>query len=958
MHIDTSFLRSRLAVRIFLLYVITALVPVTALILLAHFHFSEQYRQNLEQGLRESTKSYGIGLYDRLRHADEVLRSISASGKDSTALIRLAQDLLPADYLGLAIIPNDDRPPVYMAGSEARFKGLTRLPEQPDPSLADASRVVLLQAANRSVHIALARDLHTGPHAGAELLAWRAPDYLWGWSDEFDLRSSICVLGPGSLRLFCSDQRLQQFLPRQSTDTAAMGKDMPIETRMPGLIVQSWDLFIGSAFRGHQWHILQAMPEADLLEELSGFKDIFLRFLLLTLLLVAFLSVHQIRRSFTPLAALMDGIRRIGKGEFNSRLAIESRDEFGALGQAFNHMAERIHNQLQRLTALSQIDRSILARKPTTDIIADVLHEAPSIRGVKFAALALADRSMPNTFVVYFARNEPADAGSLLQQVHTLSPDEKTLLKAGELYRPGIADKSFQRLFSHHSVSGQTRLLLSPVHLEERLAAILSVGYDALTPLEPEDSTSVEELANRVAVALSNAAWEDKLQHMAYHDPLTGLPNRLLLRDRLEQALAWARRSQGSIAVIFIDLDRFKTVNDSLGHSSGDALLCHLARALATGLRGEDTLARLGGDEFVALISDLNRDRNSGNGAAVIARKLQAAATTPFFVEDREIRPTASLGIALFPDDGTDAESLLKNADAAMYQAKSLGRGTYQFYSGELNEQSLHRLDLEADLHRALENEEFVLYFQPKIATNSRLTAGIEALVRWAHPEKGIVMPGAFIEVAEETGMIIELGQWVLNQACRQAVELARMGFGDLSMAVNVSPRQFREAGLIEQVRGALSVSGLPPEKLELEITEGSAVENIDRALNVLEGFQELGAKIGIDDFGVGYASLSYMKLFPANTLKIDRSFVSSLETDAKDKAIVAATISLAHSLGLNIVAEGVENEVQFRFLQSHDCDMIQGYLFSRPLPFADLVKLLQRERQQGAASSGNEAAR
>jgi diguanylate cyclase (GGDEF)-like protein len=498
-------------------------------------------------------------------------------------------------------------------------------------------------------------------------------------------------------------------------------------------------------------------------------------------------------------------------------------------------------------------------------------------------------------------------------------------------------------------------LLLVPIHVEGCLAAVLAAGYEERVPSGAEDDSVLGELADRVGVALSYAAWEEKLQHLAYHDPLTGLPNRLLLEDRLNQALARAQRSHGRIALILIDLDRFKRVNDSLGHQSGDALLRHLAQALAGKLRSEDTLARLGGDEFVALLTDLDEDHNGSKEASIVARKLQAAAATPFRIREREIRPSASLGIALYPHDGTDAESLLKNADAAMYHAKELGRGNCQFYRRDFNEQALRRLDLEADLHHALDKGEFLLHFQPKVATGSRTMAGVEALVRWKHPEKGMIRPGEFIELAEETGIIVRLGQWILNQGCLQAMALARLGFEHLTMAVNLSPRQFRDADLIEQVRTALAVSGLAPEMLELEITESSAVENLEHALSQMRGFRDLGVRLAIDDFGVGYASLSYMKHFPVSTLKIDRSFISSIESEPKDAAIVAAIIILAHELGLKVVAEGVENEAQFRLLEARECDQIQGYFFSRPVPFEELVHLLHGERQP--ESGGSQAA-
>jgi diguanylate cyclase (GGDEF)-like protein len=812
------------------------------------------------------------------------------------------------------------------------------------PSLPDASLIRYYRHQDGTVQVALVRDLAHGLDAGAQLVAVLAPDYLWGRRDEFDQRSTLCVLGPGGLRLFCSNGRLDPYLRPRASGAVAGAGNAPTPAFAPEMVQRSWDLFVGSAFRAESWRILQAAPEADLLQGLRGFQDVFLRFLLLTLLLVALVSVYQIRRSFTPLTSLMEGIRRIGRGEFDNPIAEQGPDEFGALAQAFNRMGERISRQLQRLTALSQIDRGILSRKSPSVIIAQVLRVAPAVSGGRSAVIAVADRTRPDRFTLYAPRRDASETVFPVRGF-TLNADERTALEADGLFETSVDSGRFQSLLGRNAEAEHGVLRLAPVRIDGQLAAILTVVYGSRAAVSVEDREVLRELADRVAVALSNAAWEEKLQHLAYHDPLTGLPNRLLLTDRLGQALARARRSGGSVAVIFIDLDRFKTVNDSLGHSVGDVLLRHIARVLGAELRAEDTLARMGGDEFVALVTDLTRGRTGSSDAASIARKLQAAVASPWRTEGREIRATASLGIALSPDDGTQPETLLKSADAAMYHAKSLGRGSYQFYTSALNRQALERLDMEADLHRALENGEFRVYFQPKVDVAKRRIRGLEALLRWEHPRQGLIAPGKFIELAEETGIIIAIGRWVLHEALRLGRELARLGFEDLTLAVNVSPRQFREPGLTDQVRDALTASGFVPQRLELEITEGSAVENVDRALNVLEGFRELGARISIDDFGVGYASLSYMKLFPVDTLKIDRSFVTNLGTEPKDTAIVVAAIRLAHQLGLTIVAEGVETEQQLGHLQSCACDQAQGYLFSRPLPFDDLVALLSREQ-------------
>ena len=419
---------------------------------------------------------------------------------------------------------------------------------------------------------------------------------------------------------------------------------------------------------------------------------------------------------------------------------------------------------------------------------------------------------------------------------------------------------------------------------------------------------------------------EQLARHLASHDALTGLPNRRLLEDRLTQALAMGQRNRQHSAVMFVDLDRFKNINDSLGHAVGDILLCEVAQRLVRQLRVGDTICRIGGDEFVVVLPEVKR----ADDVAQVAQKVIDQLSQPVLVEERELIVTPSIGIAVFPEDGRDAETLIRNADAAMYHAKQMGRANYQFFTERMNQAASRRLALEGDLRRALGKGELRVHYQPIVAAGSTRVAGHEALVRWQHPERGLVPPSDFIQLAEETGLILPIGQWVLREACRWGTFIgAERG---LQVAVNLSARQFNDPKLVEVIAASLRETGLPANLLELEITESTAMRETDITLSTLTRLKELGVSIAIDDFGTGYSSLAYLKRFPVDKVKVDRAFVADLPRDPDQNAIVAAIVALAHALDIQVIAEGVESDEQRGFLEACGCDFIQGFLVGSPL--------------------------
>jgi diguanylate cyclase (GGDEF)-like protein len=494
--------------------------------------------------------------------------------------------------------------------------------------------------------------------------------------------------------------------------------------------------------------------------------------------------------------------------------------------------------------------------------------------------------------------------------------------------------------------------------IESAVEALRVGAFDYIT--KPFDLRHVEAAVRRAldhhALRESKRRYENDLEelikqrtaqvdHLSYHDALTGLPNRILFEDRVAQALLSAQRNKQLLAVMLLDLDRFQTTNDTLGPMVGDRVLCDVAERLGLCVRAGDSIARLGSDEFALLLTQLETTEEANN----LHQKIVAAFQHPFLCGTHELYLTASKGISFYPLDGTDTHSLLKNAGAALCQAKEQGGDEYQVYTAEMNAGSLKRLSLENSLRRALERDEFIVHYQPQADVGTRQITGVEALVRWQHPELGLVSPAEFIPLAEETGLMVPLGEWVLRTACAQNRAWQQAGLTKLSMSVNLSLRQFRQINLTGMVEQVIKETGVDPTSLELELTESAVMMNTESAVTTLRKLRTLGIRIAIDDFGTGYSSLNYLKNLPIDTLKIDRSFVRDAATNPVDAAIVQAIITLAHSLNLKVKAEGIETQEQLDFLRHLRCDEIQGYLLSRPLPAEALEQLLLLEEQKSS---------
>ena len=445
-----------------------------------------------------------------------------------------------------------------------------------------------------------------------------------------------------------------------------------------------------------------------------------------------------------------------------------------------------------------------------------------------------------------------------------------------------------------------------------------------------------------------------QLRHLATHDALTGLPNRVLLEDRVAQAIAHADRDQTQFALILLDLDRFKLVNDSLGHRAGDELLKEVARRLTGVARSVDTVARLGGDEFVLVVSPIA----AGEDAEGIARRALAALAAPVRIADVDVHTSPSIGMAFYPAHGATSETLFAHADAAMYWAKQCGRNNIQSFAPGMNGATQERVKLESDLHAALAGGQFELHYQPKVETTTGRIHGVEALIRWRHPERGLIAPAQFIPLAEENGLIGPIGEWVVREACRQAKAWERAGLPPVRVAVNLSASQFRRGSLVEMIRNALAAADLAPWSLEVELTESAVMSDLEESVTILEQLSQMGEIVSVDDFGTGYSSMSYLRRFPIDKLKIDRAFISEIISRPDDASIVRAIVSLAHSLRLKVVAEGVETPEQLAVLKSLGCDQYQGYHFSAALHPADFERLYRDSLSASAPFTEEDAGR
>ena len=937
MRVHSTFLRSKVARRIFVLFVASALIPVGMLALLSFNQVTNQLVEHSYQQLHRDSKAIAMSVFERLSIAESELKllggqPLTTSGFRLSLSDQLHQRLRgrfvalrfsALDGVSHSLFGNLDEPIVFN-DSQKQY-------------LRDGKAVVTTRIdrkARPSVYMSVSLE-------GLTLTGELKPEFLWDIPK--DATSVLCVLGQSGIRLFCSDsvpgemlESVRQHLSEHQSDRFTWQSD---ETKY---LASYWSLFLAHSFEASQWTIILGEPEAEVLSAMTRFKSMFPPVIVVSILAIVLLSVSQIRRYLVPLEKLTEGTRQISERNFTEPVQINSGDEFEGLANSFNSMATRLERQFGTLATMAEIDRLILSTMDADYIVETLLrrlHEVVPCQSVCIAVLNDDGRT------ANIHMNNVPEQSSTTCETRDLTKEEVALLLDNPHHLfVGIAAPTPEYLTSLMK-AGTERILVLPIVLKERLVAFIAIGIANGCEFRDEDINQVREVADRTAVALSNAAWEEKLYHQAHYDALTDLPNRVLLRDRLEQAMMRANRQGTCVAALFLDLDRFKSINDSLGHAAGDKFLKEMGSRISHQLRDGDTVVRFGGDEFIIVVPDISIDAQIITTISKICENILAATIEPFSLDGHEVKITSSIGVSLYPQDADNFDDLLKNADTAMYHAKSQGRDNYQFFAQDLNATAMQRFSMQNDLHGALENDEFELFYQPKVDLQSGKLAGAECLIRWRHPALGMVSPGQFIPIAEDTGLINSIGDWALRTACAQSSVWLDRGFPPVRMAVNLSARQFRSRNLVTTVREILEDTQLPVHLLELEVTEGAIMTDVDRTVATLRALSGMGVRLAVDDFGTGYSSLSYLAQFPLDVLKIDQSFVRDLVDRSDVGCVVSAIVGLAHSLNLTVVAEGVETPAQLEFLRDLGCEEIQGYLYSRPLTVGDFEELLKNER-------------
>jgi len=940
--LEGTFLRSKVARRVLLFFVLAAFIP---FLFLAVLYFVESNRMLVRQGhiqLLAASSAYGRAVYDRLLLADQLLR-IAAGDLSGELAPASARARLGKTFRGLSLIAPQHRA-VAVFGDTA---DVAPLGEAATAHLRQGQSLLTSREAPGRGRILLVQALSP---AAAELRLVAAEidaGYLWGDPEQFPFMTSFCVLNDAYAELHCP----QPFQPK------AIGMligGFPRSTKgefawqdgQEKFLADFHELFLESRFLAPRWIVVAAQPEAVALGPIAAFSVIFWGSVGLSVLLVALLSLTQIRRTLVPLERLIDGTRRLGGKDFATKVEVTSSDEFGELAGSFNAMAARLGRQFDTLTTLSKIDRAILSELDMDRIVEDVLLRLKENFKAGCASISVIDHDSPEKVRAHAVADDGARPPV---ERCSLSADARETLRAnpeGQWMSGEAARRTMQGCLEN---LGAQHFFTLPIIWKDRLVGVVCLGYPAPAVLGEEDIAHIRDYADRVGVALSTAAREGQLYQQARTDFLTGLPNRFHFLDRLKQDISQAQRGAGKLAVLFVDLDRFKSINDSLGHAAGDELLRETAARIRQCVREGDTVARLGGDEFTILLNPLASARAAGTAAEHVITAL----SKPFVIANVENVVTASVGIAVYPSDGAIAEDLMRNADTAMYRAKDGGRGVYVFFQEAMNAEVVRRSTVERDLRRAISEQQLVVHYQPQVDPRSGRVRSVEALVRWLHPERGMVPPGYFIGVAEETGLIAVIGRMVLFEACAQFRAWRDDGIGLEHVAVNVSSRQFRQPDFVEAVQAALRANSLPAECLELEVTESVLLDGAGPVVETLNRLKSLGVRISIDDFGTGYSSMAYIERLPFDILKIDMSFVRKIRDDGEGGTIAATIIAMAHALNKSVVAEGAETQAQVDFLRKLNCELVQGYFYSRPLRAPELAAYVKRQEAQTRSASG-----
>lgn len=914
--------------RIFGLFLVAAVVPMMFTAWLAWHEFNRGLEQESERALRSSASEYGVRLQTRLQLASDKAREIIRIARRDGLSSIYDHEYLVDDFSDVWVV-RETFAPATILEAEADGVEFSRIDEA--HLVADGTKLVLTEQNNLILMQAV------GDWAPGCLVAFQLnANMIWGGRENLPLNTEFCVFGENGERLYCTD----------SVD-ATVHSDLASKADESGTVFAEWEhngetqfaslssLLLGNPFAAPAFDIVAMQPKAFAMSSGADFTRVFVPAIVLVLVLVMLLSFNLVARSLIPLQHLTIAARQIAGGNLASRVRVRTGDEFEWLAEAFNNMAVRLGRQISALEAMSGIDRMILSGTKFEDVSEDVVGHLLNLTECDAAAVIARDVDSPDKGKMISSHD-----GRLMHERIDLPGDVGNLWcqpRQVDISEIDAAHSPYKERFESY---GQGFVVLIPVVLNEDLKGVLLLGFKSKFDMSQGSMQRVVDLAGRFAVALSSVEREEVLYRQAHFDDLTGLPNRQLLMDRLEQHISAARTDEHSGALLFLDLDRFKEINDMFGHSVGDGLLVQAAKRITSLVRGKDTVARFGGDEFVVLLPNVRNELTVRGMADRLLGKLGEA----FTIEGADHYVSASIGIVMFPDDGDSVETLLKNADAAMYRAKDAGRSRFEFFSKQLNAESRRKIGLERDLRQAFHDKLLELHYQPQFDITSGEICGAEALLRWTHPEEGAISPEEFVPLAEESGLIVEMGAWVIEQACKDLCAILDQGYHPGPVSINVSARQLRETGFRHTVLDAVRRFGIHPGYLQLEVTETAVAQNRDTAIQLLESLRGSGVRVAIDDFGTGYSSLSYLQQMPFDVIKIDKSFVDKIGSGVTSNNICRTIIRMAEELGKKSIAEGVETDEQLEFLRRNGCDFVQGFFYSKPLPQDRFMEFVEKQ--------------
>ncbi|MGD8570686.1 MAG: EAL domain-containing protein [Gammaproteobacteria bacterium] len=941
MKVSYSLFQSRVARRLFVLFLVSSLIPIATLGYLSYANMSKKFLEQSRQHMHQVAKSVGYTLIERLDnlHRDlmDVARQYQEYTKAGIPLDKLKVSKHIRDYFSAIVVSSERRKylPIYNGIDE--FPELTADQkthlQNGDPVLTFSDYSTF----QKKLLLVLSLDLSSdNPNL---MIAEINQKKLWNIEAIIHIPSFACITTELYETLHCSasDIKLDAMKRalRQNNESSAIFSWKENNTDFIGYY---WTIFLEGKFATEPWLVVLSKPKKENQASIESIKTTYPIVVLLAFLLVILLTTSQLRRYLTPLELLQKATKQVANGDFATQVSVSSNDEFEELSESFNNMAIRLDKQFNSLSTMAEIDRVILSATNKDFVVDTVLRRIKDVVPCDYVQLSILET---DTIVSDINNNTKKLNECIFKNNIQLDDGDVRLLITHPKYMTIKATQHAPKYAKDIVHKGVRSLVVYPIIINDQLHSVITLGFRETQTPYTDDLDHGREMADRIAVALSNASKEEKIYEQANFDSLTKLPNRTLINDRLDQAVQRARRDGSQIATLLVDIDRFKAINDSLGHTAGDQLLIEVATRLSSVISETDTLGRLSGDEFVIILSDIGYSNNSTSMITSTAESVLNAIKYPFVIQNHEVGVSASIGISMFPADTRYTEDLLRFAEIAMYHAKSQGKGAYQFYSKDINASSIAQLVLENNLRQAIRNDELELHYQPQVDRVTGKITGAEALLRWHHPELGNLTPADMLPIADTSGLIVPIGDWVLRKACTQIRSWLDQGLPSPRVAINLSAHQFREQNLIKRVRQILKEFDLDVSYLELEITEDTIMTDVDKTTVTLRTLNEMGVRLAVDDFGTGYSSLNYLAKFPIQYLKIDRSFIRDVTRDPNMASIVAAIIALAHSLRMQVVAEGIETQEQCNYLDRLECDLFQGNLFSIPLPPDKFAALL-----------------